>query len=80
MIFLVLYVDDILFGYDVGMLTSVKVWLAKQFDVKDLGETNFVLGIQLFRDRKNIMIVLSSYIDKVLKKFTMQDSKKGGQP
>ena len=50
--------------------------------MKDLGEANFILGIQLFRDWKNIMIVLSqsSYIDKVLKKFSMQDSKKGGQP
>ena len=50
--------------------------------MKDLGEANFVLGIQLFRDQKNRMIALSqsSYIDKVLKKFAMQDSKKGGQP
>ena len=50
--------------------------------MKDLGEANFVLGIQLFRDWKNIMIALyqSSYIDKVLKKFSMKDSKKGGQP
>ena len=52
MVFLVLYVDDILFGYDVGMLTSVKVWLAKHFEMKDLGETNYVLGIQLFRRTK----------------------------
>ena len=50
--------------------------------MKDLGKTIFFLGIQLFRDRKNRMIALSqsSYIDKVLKKFAMQDSKKGGQP
>ena len=50
--------------------------------MKDLGKANFVLGIQLFRDRKNIIIALSqsSYIDKVLKKFTIQHSKKGGQP
>ena len=83
MVFLVLSVNDILLiGNDVGILTSVKVWLAKQFDMKDLGEANFVLGIQLFRERKNRMIALSqsSYIDKVLKKFAMQDSNKGGQP
>ncbi|KAL5551356.1 hypothetical protein UlMin_001532 [Ulmus minor] len=44
-VFLVLYVDDILLiGNDTGVLTSVKVWLAKQFDMKDLGEANFVLG------------------------------------
>ena len=53
MIFLVFYVDDILFGYNEGMLTSVKVWLGKQFDMKDLDEANYVLGIQLFGDWKN---------------------------
>ena len=45
MVFLILYVDDILFGYDVGMLTLVKVWLAKQFDMKDLDKANYVIGI-----------------------------------
>ena len=35
--FLVLYVDDILLiGNDVGMLSTVKVWLANTFDMKDL--------------------------------------------
>ncbi|KAL5570013.1 hypothetical protein UlMin_026588 [Ulmus minor] len=44
-VFLVPYVDDILLiGNDTGVLTSVKVWLAKQFDMKDLGEANFVMG------------------------------------
>ena len=82
-VFLLLYVDDILLiGNDVGALSSVKLWLTKQFDMKDLGEANFVLGIQIFRDRKNKMIALSQagYIDKILRRFAMQDSKKGGQP
>ena len=36
-IFLVLYVDDILLiGNDISMLTSVKVWLSKEFSMKDL--------------------------------------------
>ena len=35
-VFLILYVDDILIiGNDVGTLSSVKVWLSKQFDMKD---------------------------------------------
>ncbi|KAK4835749.1 hypothetical protein QYF36_014053 [Acer negundo] len=47
LVFLILYVDDILLiGNDVGVLTSVKEWLAKQFDMKDLGEASFILGIQ----------------------------------
>ena len=37
--FLVLYVDDILLiGNDVGVMSSVKVWLSSQFDMNDLGE------------------------------------------
>ena len=46
--FIVLYVDDILLiGNDVGVMSSVKVWLSSQFDMKDLGEANFILGIKL---------------------------------
>ena len=46
--FLVLYVDDILLiGNDVGVMSSVKFWLSSQFDMKDLGKANFILGIKL---------------------------------
>ena len=41
--FLVLYVDDILLiGNDIRLMSSVKVWLSSQFDMKDLG------GLTLF--------------------------------
>ena len=59
-VFLILYIDDILLiGNDVGKLSDVKVWLAKQFDMKDLREAAYVLSIQIFRDRKNRQLVLS---------------------
>ena len=79
-IFFVLYVDDILLlGRDIAMLSTVKVWLAKTFDMKDLGEASYILRIKLHWDQKNRMIDLSqvAYIDKVLVRFAMQDSKKG---
>ena len=82
-VFLVLYVNDILLlGSDAGMLSTVKVWLAKTFDMKDLGEASYILRIQLHRDRKNRMIGLSqaAHIDKTLVQFAMQDSKKGITP
>ena len=46
--------------------------------MKDLGKANFILGIKLWRDRKNKMLSLSQagYIDKVLERFNMQNSKK----
>ena len=80
---LVLYVDDILLiRNDVGVMASVKIWLSSQFDMKDLGEANFIIGIKLWRDRKNRMLGLSQtgYIDKVLERFSMQNSKKGLLP
>ena len=79
LMFLVLYVDDILLiGNDVGVMSSVKVWLSSEFDMKDLGEANFILRIKLWRDRKNKMLGLSQagYIDKILEWFSMQNSKK----
>ncbi|CAA0832955.1 Uncharacterized mitochondrial protein AtMg00810, partial [Striga hermonthica] len=58
------------------------VWLSKQFDMKDLGEAGHILGIRVVRDRKKRMLCLSqsSYIDTVLARFSMQDSKKGTLP
>ena len=78
--FVVLYVDDILLiENDVGMLSSVKVWLSKNFSTKDLGEAAYVLGIRIYRDRSKKLLGLSQsmYIDTIVKRFGMQDSKKG---
>ena len=83
MTFLVLYVDDILLiGNDVGVLSSIRIWLSNQFDMKDLGKANYILGIKLWLDRKNRMLGLfqTAYVDKIMSKFSMQDSKKGLLP
>ena len=59
-IFLVLYVDDILIiGNDIRALSSTKVWLAQQFNIKDLGKANYTLGILILRNRKNMSKALS---------------------
>ena len=82
-VFLVLYVDNILLiGNDVETLSNVKKWLAEQFQIKDLEEASYIIGIQIIRDCKNKILALSqaSYIDKVLVRFSIQDSKKGLLP
>ena len=47
--------------------------------MKDLGEAPYILGIKIYRDRSRRLIGLSqsTYLDKVLKKFKMDQSKKG---
>ena len=82
-IFLVLYVDDILLiGNDVPTLQEVKSWLSKCFAMKDLGEASYILGIRIVRERSNRLIGLSqnTYLDKVLKHFILENSKKGELP
>ena len=47
-IFLVLCVDDILLASsDVNLLLEIKKFLSSKFDMKDLGEASFVLGIEI---------------------------------
>ncbi|KAJ9541503.1 hypothetical protein OSB04_028009 [Centaurea solstitialis] len=61
---------------------SVKEWLSKCFQMKDLGEAAYILGIKIYRNRSKRLIGLSqsTYIDKVLKRFRMDESKKGFIP
>jgi hypothetical protein len=73
-IFLILYVDDILLASsDVSLLLESKRFLSSNFDMKDLGEASFVLGIEIHRDRRKGVLRLSqkTYLEKILKKFSM---------
>ena len=55
-IFLILYVDDILLiGNDIPTLQSVKTWLGNYFSMKDLGEVAYILGLKIYRDRSKIL-------------------------
>jgi hypothetical protein len=59
-IFLVLYVDDILLiGNDIPMMEAIKSSLRKSFSMKDLGEAAYILGIKIYRDRSKRLIGLS---------------------
>nr|GFC31285.1 hypothetical protein [Tanacetum cinerariifolium] len=82
-VFLILYVDDILImGNNIPRLKEVKDYLGKCFSMKDLGEAAYILGINIYRDRSRRLIRLSqsAYIDKILKKYNMHNSKKGYLP
>ena len=72
--FLVLYIDDILLvTNDICLLHNIKRLFSKHFEMKDLGNASFLLGIQIHRDcsRGTLGSSQMSYIDKVLKRFGM---------
>ena len=81
--FLLLYVDDILLiGNDKEFLNTIKEQLKGCFSMKDLGEASYILGIRIYRDRSRRLIGLTqdTYLEKVLKRFNMENSKKGSLP
>nr|GEV72830.1 retrotransposon protein, putative, Ty1-copia subclass [Tanacetum cinerariifolium] len=80
---LILYVDDILLmGNNIPMLQDVKSYLGRSFAMKDLGEAAYILGIKIYRDRSKRLIGLcqNAYIEKILKRFYMENSKRGTIP
>lgn len=82
-IFLVLYVDDILLAAnDKGILRETKEFLSKNFEMKDMGEASYVIGIEIFRDRSQGLLGLSqkNYIERVLEKFNMHKCSAGVVP
>ena len=82
-VFLVLYVDDILLiGNDVSILEYVKFWFSNNFFMKDLGEATYILGIKIYRDISKRLLGLSksTYIEKMLERFSMDQSKRGPIP
>ncbi|GJY61923.1 retrotransposon protein, putative, ty1-copia subclass [Tanacetum coccineum] len=81
--FLILYVDDILImKNNIPMLQDVKSYLGRCFAMKDIGEAAYILGIKIYRDRSRRLIGIcqSAYIEKILKRFYMETSKRGTIP
>ncbi|GJX61960.1 retrotransposon protein, putative, ty1-copia subclass [Tanacetum coccineum] len=81
--FLILYVNDIIImGNHIPSLQSVKDYFGKCFAMKDLGEAAFILGIKIYRDRSKRLIGLgqNAYMDKILKRYKMDKSKRGHIP
>ncbi|CAI9756700.1 unnamed protein product [Fraxinus pennsylvanica] len=82
-IFLVLYIDDsLLASSDLGLFHETKKLFFGNFDMKDLGETSYVLGIEIYRDRNRDSLRLSQkvYIRHVLERFNMQNCTLGDVP
>src|SRR5215216_4561184 len=72
------YVDDlIILSNDTTSLNKIKAELGKRFEMKDLGEIRFCLGIQVMRNRKErtIRISQAKYIENILDRFNMLNCK-----
>ena len=57
------------------LLHDVKNFLSNKFEMKDMGEASYVIGIKIFRKRSQGVLELSQkgYIKKVLERFRMEN-------
>ena len=54
----IIYVDDLIVTCnDVSMIKNVKLVISKQFDMKDLGELRYFLGIEVMRVPHGIWMI-----------------------
>jgi Reverse transcriptase (RNA-dependent DNA polymerase) len=74
---LIIYVDDItLLGNSLNQIEEVKKLIATSFEISNLGEISYFLGLCVIRDRSQCIINLdqSKYISDVLARFQMMSA------
>jgi hypothetical protein len=65
----------LLIGNNMNAIKEVKKQLSSKFDMKYLGATNFIMGMEIKRDRATRKLWLNhkKYIETIFKRFNMQD-------
>jgi hypothetical protein len=82
-LYIVLYVDDLIItGNSLEKLQELKSNLSSKFEMKDLGELKFYLGIKVERDRacKTLTLSQESYAKKVGQRFNLSGAKEVPTP
>ena len=72
------YVDDIILaGKSEKKMPDIKKALSDKFEMKDLGELHYFLGVKVIQDRKKgtIWIGQPVYTENILQKFGMENAK-----
>ena len=67
--------DMLIIGTNRSVIDSTKRMLKSNFDMKDLGLADVILGIQITRNSSGYILSQSHYIEKVLRKFDPFKSK-----
>lgn len=65
-----LYVDDMLImGTSKDIINTTKKMLSDNFEIKDMGLVDIILGIRVKRESDGYSLTQSHYVEKVLNKF-----------
>ncbi|CAN0896019.1 Retrovirus-related Pol polyprotein from transposon TNT 1-94 [Linum grandiflorum] len=78
---LLIYVDDmILTGSDEDGISDIRKILSSQFQVKELGELSYFLGLQIHRSAQGILVNQAKYVTDLLNLAHMADARPAPTP
>ena len=76
-----LYVDDMLIiGSNIEIIKTTKKMLNSEFDMKDMGVADVILGIKIFKTSEGYTLSQSHYVEKILSKFGKHDDRPAMAP
>lgn len=78
---MLVYVDDILVGSESDAeIEKIYKELRKEFEMTDLGDLNYFLGLEVTRSDGMYSISLEGYIERVVERFGLRDAKGAKTP
>lgn len=79
-VYLCLYVDDIAVAGRIHTLNALKKEVAGKFSIRDLGQADFITGIQIRCSGKGISITQSTYVQRILSDLGYQNARTASIP
>ena len=71
-----LYVDDLLVtGSKSAQIVAFKQEMMKMFEMTDLGEMSYFLGMEISQTQNEVFIFQKKYSNEILKRFNMEECK-----
>jgi hypothetical protein len=81
MVLIAVYVDDIIIASNsMEEINNLKENLAKIFQMKDMGQIKYCLGIEFNVKKNKVTMSQKKYVDDLLKRFGMENSKEVSTP
>ena len=70
----------LIFSTCINIVSRTKLFLSFNFEMKDMGEVNVILGVRIIRNGDSILLSQEQYIEKLLRKFGYYDFKPVSTP
>jgi hypothetical protein len=79
-VILLLYVDELFLTGEEKLIAKCKKRLASEFEMKDLGLMNYLLGLEVWQSLERIFLNQGKYTVEILKRFDMMECKSMNTP